>query len=76
MQVAYFSYPVDISSRWQAPGVVLKMRKKLEVRRSLPVPIFVFDDSDQKVEFKASIKPCSHQPNFIVDSFIIKILFF
>ena len=27
------------------------------------LPIYVFHDSEQKVEFKARIKPCSHQPN-------------
>ena len=25
--------------------------------------LYVFDDSEQKVELKARIKPCSHQPN-------------
>ena len=25
--------------------------------------IYVFDDSEQNAEFKAKIKPCSHQPN-------------
>ena len=34
-----------------------------EIRRSLQVPIYVSHDSEQKVEFKARIKPCSHRPN-------------
>ena len=36
-----------------------------EIRRILPVPIYVFDDSEQKVEFEVRIKPCSHHPNCI-----------
>ena len=38
-----------------------KIAKSPEIRRVLPVPIYyVFDDSEQKVKFKARIKPCSH----------------
>ena len=29
------------------------------------VPIYIFYDSEEKVEFKARIKPCSHQLNCI-----------
>ena len=31
-----------------------------EIRRSLQEPIYVFHDSEQKVEFKARMKPISH----------------
>ena len=50
-----------------------KIRKKIQ--KILPVPIYVFVDSEQKAEFKAKIKPCSHQPNcmkfFIIVLFIL-----
>ena len=45
---------------------VKKRRKKAQsrkIRTILPMPIYVFDDSEQKAEFKVKIKPCSHQPN-------------
>ena len=44
-----------------------KVRKK--IKKIVPVPIYVFVDSEQKAEFKAKIKPCSHQLNcsFIYD---------
>ena len=57
---------LTISRRWQAPGAVKKkFEKKIRKKNQkiLPVPIYVFVDSEQKVEFKARIKPCSHQPN-------------
>ena len=38
-----------------------KIRKK--IKKIVPVPIYVFVDSEQKAEFKAKIKPCSHQLN-------------
>ena len=38
-----------------------KTRKK--IKKIVPVPIYVFVDSEQKAEFKAKIKPCSHQLN-------------
>ena len=44
--------------------VVLKREKKAkspEIRRSLPVPIYIFHDSEQTVECKARIKTWSHQ---------------
>ena len=47
------------------PGQCKRMRNKPEVRRSLPVPIYVFDDSEQKFEFKARIQPGSDQSNCI-----------
>ena len=55
-----------------ARGSEKKKKKKAQsqkIRTILPVPIYVFDDSEQKAEFKAKIKPCSHQPNcsFIYD---------
>ena len=40
-----------------------KIRKK--IKKIVPVPIYVFVDSEQKAEFKAKIKPCSHQLNYI-----------
>ena len=53
----------------QAPGAVKKRKEKKaqsrKIRTILPVPINVFDDSEQKAEFKANIKPCSHQPNYM-----------
>ena len=55
-----------VSRRWQAPGAVKKRRKKVQsrkIRRTLSVPIYVFDDSEQKVEFEVRIKPCSHLSN-------------
>ena len=43
-----------------------KMKKKSKKNQKiLPVPIYVFHDSEQKVEFKARIKPCFHQPNLL-----------
>ena len=59
---------LHISRRWQAPGAVKKEEEEKkanspEFRMILPVPIYVFYDSEQKVEFKARITPCSHQPN-------------
>ena len=38
-----------------------KIRKK--IKNIVPVPIYVFVDSEQKAEFKAKIKPCYHQLN-------------
>ena len=38
-----------------------KIRKK--IKKIVPVPIYVFVDLEQKAEFKAKIKPCSHQLN-------------
>ena len=42
-----------------------KKRKKIrkKIKKIVPVPIYVFVDSEQKAEFKAKIKPCSHQLN-------------
>ena len=40
-----------------------KIRKK--IKKIVPVPIYVFVDSEQKAEFKAKIKPCSHQLNYM-----------
>ena len=40
-----------------------KIRKK--IKKIVPVPLYVFVDSEQKAEFKAKIKPCSHQLNCI-----------
>ena len=41
-----------------------KNRKKIKkIKKIVPVPIYVFVDSEQKAEFKAKIKPCSHQLN-------------
>ena len=37
------------------------IRKK--IKKIVPGPIYVFVDSEQKAEFKAKIKPCSHQLN-------------
>ena len=52
--------------------------KKEKIRKKIvPVPIYVFVDSEQKAEFKAKIKPSSHQLNcmkfycsFIHESFL------
>ena len=61
-----------LSRRWQAPGAVKKSEKKSKkkseknpkkIKKIVPVPIYVFVDSEQKAEFKAKIKPCSHQLN-------------
>ena len=62
---------IDISRRWQAPGAVKKKKKseknlkkiRKKIKKIVPVPIYVFVDSEQKAEFKAKIKPCSHQLN-------------
>ena len=59
------------SRRWQAPGAVKKEKKiekklkkiRKKIKKIVPVPIYVFVDSEQKAEFKAKIKPCSHQLN-------------
>ena len=44
-----------------------KIRKKSEkkIKKIVPMPIYVFVDSEQKAKFKAKIKPCSHQLNCI-----------
>ena len=50
------------------PGSEKKKKRKKnpkKIQKILSVPIYVFDDSEQKAEFKAKIKPCSHQPNCI-----------
>ena len=39
-----------------------KIRKKIQ-KKIVPVPIYIFVDSEQKAEFKAKIKPCSYQLN-------------
>ena len=68
----YMLLYVVISRRWQAPGAVKKEEKKSKknlkkirkkIKKIVPVPIYVFVDSEQKAEFKAKIKPCSHQLN-------------
>ena len=40
-----------------------KKNPKKNQKKIVPVPIYVFVDSEQKAEFKAKIKPCSHQQN-------------
>ena len=64
------STSAHISRRWQAPGAVNKEKKFKKIRKRIkkivPVPLYVFVDSDQKAEFKATcamIKSCSHQLN-------------
>ena len=63
---------INLSRRWQAPGAVKKRKKnrkknpkkiRKKIKKIVPVPIYVFVDSEQKAEFKAKIKPCSHQLN-------------
>ena len=53
----------------------LKKKSEKKSKKIVPVPIYVFADSEQKAEFKAKIKPCSHQLNcmklFIVALFMI-----
>ena len=56
-----------------AQGSEKKNNKKAQsrkIRRILPVPIYVFDDSEQKVELKVRIKPCSNEI-FIIALFMI-----
>ena len=48
-----------ISRRCKRPG----NEKRKKIKKIVPVPIYVFVDSEQKAEFKAKIKPCSHQLN-------------
>ena len=60
-----FGYPLR---RWQAPGAVKKENKnqkkiRKKIKKIVPVPIYVFVNSEQKAEFKAKIKPCYHQLN-------------
>ena len=38
-------------------------RQKSEGACQCLMPLYVFHDSEQKVEFEARIKPCSHQLN-------------
>ena len=53
-----------VSRRWQAPGAVKKEKKskknlkkiRKKIKKIVPVPIYVFVDSEQKAEFKAKIK--------------------
>ena len=55
-----------LSRRWQAQEAVKKRKKiRKKIKNIVPVPIYVFVDSEQKAEFKAKIKPCSHQLNFM-----------
>ena len=74
LEIREFLYKVVltyISRRWQAPGAVKKEKKskknlkkiRKKIKKIVPVPIYVFVDSEQKAEFKAKIKPCSHQLN-------------
>ena len=61
-----------LSRRWQAPGAVKKKKKKAQSRKNrtiLPMPIHVFDDSEQKAEFKAKINQivCNFYCSFICD---------
>ena len=49
------------SARGSEKKIEKKIRKK--IKKNVPVPIYVFVDSEQKPEFKAKIKPCSHQLN-------------
>ena len=51
-----------------ASARAVKKEKKLKKsekksKNFVPVPIYVFVESEQKAEFKAKIKPCSHQLN-------------
>ena len=45
------------------PGSEKKEKNPKKIKKIVPVPIYVFVDSEQKAEFKAKIKPCSHQLN-------------
>ena len=45
------------------PGQWKKEKNPKKIQKIVPVPIYVFVDSEQKAEFKAKIKPCSHQLN-------------
>ena len=38
-------------------------RNPKKIKKIVPVPIYVFVDSEQKADFKAKIKPCYHQLN-------------
>ena len=55
-----------LSKRWQAPGAVKKRKKnpkkiRKKIKKIVPVPKYDFVNWEQKAEFKANIKPCSHQ---------------
>ena len=52
---------VEVSDRCR----VNRVRSEIVISQLLvvPVPTYVFVDSEQKAEFKAKIKPCSHQLN-------------
>ena len=62
-----YNLQVHVSRRWQAPGAVKKEKKSEKNpknnQKNRARPIYVFVDSEQKAEFKAKIKPCSHQLN-------------
>ena len=59
---------VTIKALASSQGSEKKKKKKTIAKNpnnlaSAYLPIYVFDDSEQKFEFKVRIKPCSHQPN-------------
>ena len=53
--------PGAVEKKKKSKKNLKKIRKK--IKKIVPVPIYVFVDSEQKAEFKAKIKPCSHQLN-------------
>ena len=53
----------EIKALASARGSEKKKKNQKKIRKKIvPVPIYVFVDSEQKAEFKVRIKPCSHQP--------------
>ena len=60
ISVFFIRSPAAIKALASAQGS--EKRKKIR-KKIVPVPIYVFVDSEQKAEFKAKIKLCSHQLN-------------
>ena len=60
-----FGYPYTYQGAGKRPGSEKRKNPKKikKIKKIVPVPIYVFVDSEQKAKFKAKIKPCSHQLN-------------
>ena len=64
LEIREFLYKVVLTSaRGSEKKKIEKKSEKRFRKKIVPVPIYIFVDAEQKAEFKAKIKPCSHQLN-------------